>query len=94
MAKELKERSTSSGVAVYRLKDKKKKKRSKRLKLQGKALDRWAKANDAFSTEFKKQNDKTSRKKKDGGLKKFGKNYTKALKKGRKKLKMKKVMGL
>lgn len=94
MAKKLKERRTSSSVAVYRLKGKKKKKRTKALKFTGKSLDRWAKANDAFASEFKKRNDKESRKKKDGGLKKFNKNYYKALKKGRKKLKMKKIMGI
>ena len=96
MARKLVESTGSSEITVfkYRSGGKKKKKRSKKLKGLERVVNRTAKAGETFFTNYRDRHNKSTRKKKNGWLKKLDKNLYKAGNKSRKKLKLKKLFRL
>jgi len=89
----LRQRGSVGGIAVYRYGGKKKtKKRSRGLKPLERAVRRGAIADSAFSTRYLKAHRKSNRKKRDGWLRDLDDNLYKASRRGRKRLKLRRVL--
>jgi len=85
----------SSGLAVYKVKKKKKKKRrSREMKGIERMVRRGAMADSGFSKRYLREHRKSNRKKKDGWARDFSDNIYKAGKRGRKKLKIRRLLRL
>ena len=92
MAKKLFQSGNSAGIVVFKYRNKrKKKKRSKRLKGIEREVNRVSKAGEAFFTKYRKRHNRSTRKKKNGWLRKLDVNLFKAANAGRKKLKLKRL---
>jgi len=82
------ERAADGTVTSRSLAEPKRKRVSKRYRKADKTLRRLARAQQVAADEFLARHERSNRKKKNGGIKKFARNAAKAARKGGKKLRV------